>query len=49
MHGAKILLFSETSVYYISDYEYDDIDYQIVRINLEQKIIENFSEVSNLG
>lgn len=34
MHGAKILLFSETSVYYILDFEQAAIDYQEVRINI---------------
>ena len=34
MHGAKILLFSEISVYYILDLEQAAIDYQEVRINI---------------
>ena len=49
MHGAKIRLFPETSVYYILSFEYATIVYQVVRMKTLPKFYENFHKVSNLG
>ena len=49
MHGAKVQLFPETSVYYIFIFEYASVAYQVIRMKNRAKIYKNFSKVSNLG
>ena len=49
MHGAKVQLFPETSVYYIFIFEYASVAYQVIRMKNRAKIYKKFSKVSNLG